>query len=188
MKVALHIRKFRQNAIGDNGDSGSGLFFKSEKSKNKKGFKKGNNTTSGAGNGNDGSSKPASKTCYYCKELSHFRANCPVRKGKSQAAIGEEKPKKSYNLEEDLALVSFARSENLFDDWVLDSWFSFHMRPRRDWFDIYESCNGGTTIVGNNAPCKVLGIGLIRLRTVDGRRLTLNSVRHVPASGKNLIS
>ena len=28
----------------------------------------------------------------------------------------------------------------------------------------------------------------MRLRTVDGRRLTLTRVRHVPALGKNLIS
>ena len=61
-----------------------------------------------------------------------------MRKDKSQAAVVEEKPK-NYNLEEDLALVSSAKSGDLYDDWVLDSGCSFHMSPRRDWFDTYES-------------------------------------------------
>ena len=60
--------------------------------------------------------------------------------------------------------------------------------PRRDWFDTYESCHGGTVIVGNNAPCKIAGIGFIRLRTSDRRKFILTRVRHVPTLGKNLIS
>ena len=107
------------------------MFVKSGKSKKNKGVNKGNNTWSGAGNDNEGSSKIAGKTYYYCKEP----GNCPVRKGKSQVAIVEEKPKENYNSEEGLALVSSAKSGDLSDDWVLDSGCSFHMSPRRDWFD-----------------------------------------------------
>ena len=44
--------------------------------------------------------------------------------------------------------------------------------------------NGGRIIVGNNAPCKITGIGSMRLRTSDGRKLKLTRVRHVPALGK----
>ena len=146
MKATLHTRELRQKVL-----------VKSGKSKKKKGFNKGNNTGSGAGNANEESSKTKGKTCYYCKESGHFRANCPVRKGKSQASIVEEKLKENYNSEKDLALVSSTRSVDLFDDWVLDSRCSFHMSPRRDWFDTYESCNGGTVIVGNNAPCPYFG-------------------------------
>ena len=62
------------------------------------------------------------------------------------------------------------------------------MSPRRDWFDTYESCNWGMVVVGNNAPSKITGIGSMRLRTTDRRKLTLTRVRHVPALGKNLIS
>ena len=127
------------------------MFVKFGKSKKKKGVNKGNNTGLDAGNGNEGSARTAGKTCYYYKELGHFRANCPVRKGKSQAPVIEEKPKKNYNSEEDLALVSSVKSGDLSNDWVLDSGCSFHMSPRRDWFDTYESCNGGNVIVGNNA-------------------------------------
>ena len=48
---------------------------------------------------------------------------------------------------------------------------------------IHESCNGGTVIVGNKAPYKVM-----RLTTTNGWRLTLTRMRHVPTLGKNLIS
>ena len=95
VKAALDIRELRQKVIGDNGESGNGLFVKSRKSKKKKSFNKGNNTGSSAENNNEGSSKIAGKTCYYHKELGHFRVNYPVRKGKSQATIVEEKPKKN---------------------------------------------------------------------------------------------
>ena len=83
VKATLHTRELFQKAIGDNEESGSGLFVKSGKSKKKMGFNKGNNTGLGAGNDNQGSSKTAEKTCYYYKELGHFRANCLVRKGMS---------------------------------------------------------------------------------------------------------
>ena len=116
VKAALHTKELRQRAIGDNRKSDNGLFVKSEKLKKKKGFNKGNNTRLDAGNDNEGSSKTVGKTCYYCEEPSHFRANCSVRKGKSQAAIIDEKPKKNYNSEEDLTLVSFPKSRDLSDD------------------------------------------------------------------------
>ena len=70
----------------------------------------------------------------------------------------------------------------------MDSGCLFYMSPCRDWFETYKSCNGGTVIVGNNASCKVTGIGSMRLRTADGQRLTLTRVRYVPTLGKNLIS
>ena len=47
--------------------------------------------------------------------------------------------------------MSSAKFGDNSDDWVLDSGCSFHMSPRRDWLDTYESCNGGTVIIVNNA-------------------------------------
>ena len=84
VKATLHTRELRRKAIADKGESDSGLLVKFGKSKKKRGFNKGNNTRSGAGNDNEGSSKTAGKTCYYYKEPGHFRANYPVKKGKSK--------------------------------------------------------------------------------------------------------
>ena len=85
-------------------------------------------------------------------------------------------------------MISCVEFSDLFDSWILDSGSSFHMSPRRDWFDTYKSCFGGSVTVVNGTPCEIVGIGSMRLRTSAGRRVTLTKVRHVPALGKNLIS
>ena len=103
----------------------------------------------------DGSSNTRKITCYYCKELGHFNFKCPKLKNKSQAAIVQSKQKKNYDSEEDLALVDYVESRESYDFWVLDSSCSFHMSPRQDWFDIYESCFGESVTVGNDASCEV---------------------------------
>ena len=85
-------------------------------------------------------------------------------------------------------MISCVESSDLIDSWIIDSGSLFHMSPRRDWFDTYESCFGGSVTIANGTPCEVVGIGSMRLRTSDGRRVTLTKVRHIPALGKNLIS
>ncbi|GJV59270.1 transposable element [Tanacetum coccineum] len=52
----------------------------------------------------------------------------------------------------------------------------------RDVFD------GGHVIMGNDSPCKVVGIGTIRIKMHDGVVRTLTDVRHVPDLKKNLNS
>ena len=42
--------------------------------------------------------------------------------------------------------------------------------------------------MGNNASCKVVGIGIIKIRMFDGVVYTLGDMRHVPNLKKNLIS
>ena len=42
--------------------------------------------------------------------------------------------------------------------------------------------------MGNNASCKVAGVGIVRIRMFDGVVRTLGDVRHVPNLKRNLIS
>ena len=42
--------------------------------------------------------------------------------------------------------------------------------------------------MGNNMPCKIIGIGSIKIRIDDGIFRTLSNVWHVPNLKKNLIS
>lgn len=83
-------------------------------------------------------------------------------------------------------MVGTNTSSDLFDRWFLDYGNSFHMSPYRGWFNTYESCSRGLVIVSNTSLCEVVGIGSMRLQTVDGRKLTLTRVRYVPALGKKL--
>ena len=38
----------------------------------------------------------------------------------------------------------------------------------KDWFDIYIPCEGGTVLMGNDAACKAIGIGTIKIKMFDG--------------------
>ena len=73
-------------------------------------------------------------------------------------------------------------------EWILDSGCSYHMCPYRDWFTNYQSIDGGKVLMGNNAACKVVGIGAIKIKMFDGIVRTLLDVKHVPELKKNLIS
>ena len=62
------------------------------------------------------------------------------------------------------------------------------MTPNRDWFSTYELVHKGTILMGNNASCKVAGIGIVRIKIFDGVVHTLGDVRHVLDLKRNLIS
>jgi hypothetical protein len=50
------------------------------------------------------------------------------------------------------------------------------MSPKRDWFITYESVNGGSVLMGNDAIYKIVGIGTIRMKMHDGIVRTLTNV------------
>ena len=52
----------------------------------------------------------------------------------------------------------------------------------------YQPINDGNVLIGNNMPCKIIGIGLIKIRMHDDIVRTLSNVLHVPDLKKNLIS
>ena len=62
------------------------------------------------------------------------------------------------------------------------------MCPNRQWFDTFKSCNRGTVLMGNDARCKAIGLGTIRVRMFDGIVRILTNVRYVLDLKKNLIS
>ena len=74
------------------------------------------------------------------------------------------------------------------DQCILDLGCSRHITLNRHWFSSYESVHGGVVLMGNTASYKVMGIGSIRIKMLDGTVRTLTNVRHVPVMKKNLIS
>ena len=62
------------------------------------------------------------------------------------------------------------------------------MTPNRDWFNTYRLVNSGYVLMGNDASCKVVGIGNIIIKMFDGVVRTLYDVRHVPDLRNNMIS
>jgi hypothetical protein len=45
---------------------------------------------------------------------------------------------------------------------------SHHMCPHRSWFCSYQAIDGGIVLMGNNASCKIVGIGSIKIKMFDG--------------------
>jgi len=74
------------------------------------------------------------------------------------------------------------------DNWLLDSGASHHMSPHRNWFSSYETINGNSVFMGNNASCQTIGIGNVKIKMYDDTVKTLYDVKHVPELKKNLIS
>ena len=62
------------------------------------------------------------------------------------------------------------------------------MCPNRDWVSTYEIVSKGVVVMGNNASCKIAGIGMVRIKMFDGVVRTLGDVRHIPDLKRNLIS
>ncbi|XP_069150521.1 uncharacterized protein [Solanum lycopersicum] len=78
-------------------------------------------------------------------------------------------------------------SEVYGNKWVLDTGCTFHMTFRIDWFSNYI-ISRGTSLMGNNATYKIVGIGSVRVCFHDEIVRTIKEVRRVPDLKKNLIS
>ena len=50
---------------------------------------------------------------------------------------------------------------NSSDEWILDSKYSYHKSPNRDWFSTYQLMDGRKVLMVNNIACKVVGIETI---------------------------
>ncbi|KAG8501848.1 hypothetical protein CXB51_004653 [Gossypium anomalum] len=85
-------------------------------------------------------------------------------------------------------LVASVNDSKVSEEWILDSGCTFHMSPNRDWFTTYETVSEGVVLMGNNASCKIAGLGTIKVKMFDGVVRTLSDVRYVPELKRNLIS
>ena len=122
--------------------------------------------------------------CNYCKELGHWKKDCPMKKGKPSVVVVKE----GSTSENELVLSVADHHQHFEDQWILDSNCSFHMCPNKTWFDTYEEKSGGNVFMGNDVSCKTIGIGTIKIKMHDGIIRTLTEVRHVLELKKNLIS
>ncbi|KAG8483260.1 hypothetical protein CXB51_022251 [Gossypium anomalum] len=71
-------------------------------------------------------------------------------------------------------LVASVNDSKVSEEWILDSGCTFHMSPNRDWFTTYETVSEGVVLMGNNASCKIAGVGTIKVKMFDGVVRTLS--------------
>jgi hypothetical protein len=78
--------------------------------------------------------------------------------------------------------------DNISESWVVDSGVSFHSIPHRKKFLDYVQGDFGQVHLGDDAPCKIVGMGKVKIKQRNGNQWLLKEVRHVLDLRKNLIS
>jgi len=73
-------------------------------------------------------------------------------------------------------------------EWILDIGATYHMCPNMDWFSSFEKLDGCFTVMSDDHPCNIEGMGTVRIKMDDGIVQELKKVRYVPQLKKNLIS
>ena len=73
-------------------------------------------------------------------------------------------------------------------EWILDSGCTFHMTPNKAWFEEFKQEDGGVVLLGNDKPCRVKGIGTVRIKMHNEVEKVLINVRFIHELKRNLIS
>ncbi|KAG8472960.1 hypothetical protein CXB51_035039 [Gossypium anomalum] len=137
------------------------------------------------------------ETCNFYKKKGHIKSECYKLQNKIKREAANQKGKQpensgEANVVEDYSdgelLVASVNDSKVSEERILDSGCTFHMSPNRDWFTTYETVSEGVVLMGNNASCKIAGVGTIKVKMFDGVFRMLSDVRHVPELKRNLIS
>ncbi|KAG8490593.1 hypothetical protein CXB51_013752 [Gossypium anomalum] len=107
------------------------------------------------------------------------------QKGKQPEQSGETDIVEDYSDGE--LLVTSTNNPKVSEEWIIDSGCTFHMSFNRDWFTTYEIVYECVVLMENNVPCKIAGIGTIKIKMFDEVVRTLSDIRHVPELKRNLI-
>jgi hypothetical protein len=54
--------------------------------------------------------------------------------------------------------------DNIYESWVVDSGASFHATPHRKHFLDYVQGDFGQVHLGDDAPCKIVGMGKVQIK------------------------
>lgn len=117
-------------------------------------------------------------TCFRCKEIGHYRNQCPLLKEKTE----NKKQSNAFN-------VVFLSGGFSKSDYYIDSGASMHMTPNENWLKNreYSSCLP-EIIVANKTKVPVLCSGDIEITTSYDYEITVQNALCVPSLTTNLLS
>ena len=63
-----------------------------------------------------------------------------------------------------------------------------HATPHRKFFHDYVLGDFGHVLLGDDEPCKIVGMGKVKFKLNNGNEWILKDVSHIPAMKRNMIS
>ncbi|KAH9648691.1 hypothetical protein KPL70_025696 [Citrus sinensis] len=126
--------------------------------------------------------------CAFCHEKGHWRNDCPkAQKRNGKKPVVANMTHVDGDSDYSLSITStpyVARSS----EWILDTRATYHLCPIKEWLTDFCNLESSAVVMGNDQPCRTMGIRIIRLKMFDGMVRELKEVRYVTTLKKNLIS
>lgn len=78
--------------------------------------------------------------------------------------------------DDDPNALFISANTNSNNAWLIDSGFSYHITPHKEWFATYKAYDAREVFLGDNNSKKVVDKGKVKLCFSDGRIKTLDNV------------